>query len=399
MPACEFGTQIKPGQDNAFWLTGEAVCAALGTLWTPYAGFVCSALVPLLIRPSEFCASVPPDPLPNPFDDVLTTGLLPTPADVWAWAVSVWRAAEWNTYCQCSTGNDCGESDASSSFHETTTLGFTGPISAYTALPVGATSYVKRWLSWNTDPDETVFHTIQMRNSSGSVTLNVNTSRVGDGSNSDDASHTIPAGSVEWRHFITNGTHAVGQDAAVSVSMLWSGNCTVSGTPYVPPTLAPPPADLPEPPQPTTGCTTDDVCTRVQQLQNMLSIIATEVDEVYLWTLTPTIPPAGISAGYTLGTAHAGLTGSGSVNVSASAIRGLLVSVTARPGYLGSSDGTPVAYFDEGFITPGDANGWGPSRRLMKDSQLLVDQFNTWTRFGWELRPGVTVTVTELIPT
>ena len=46
---CQNGSEVKPLQQTKIWITGTAICAVLGALWTPLAGALCEVAVPFLL--------------------------------------------------------------------------------------------------------------------------------------------------------------------------------------------------------------------------------------------------------------------------------------------------------------------------------------------------------------
>lgn len=106
---------------------------------------------------------------------------------------------------------------------------------------------------------------------------------------------------------------------------------------------------------------------------------------------------AGPSIAYTLGTVHAGLTGSASISVSG--LRGVLVNITggspSRPPLVGN----PPYLWDMGWISAMDNNGFIDEKRLTRTTQVWTPRLGTnATTIGYYLDPGVTATITELVP-
>jgi hypothetical protein len=99
---------------------------------------------------------------------------------------------------------------------------------------------------------------------------------------------------------------------------------------------------------------------------------------------------------YVPGAAHAGLTGHGSF-----AVQGLLgakIVITSDPTTLGETGFSPVELFDRGYITWGTADGYPQSERLERTNQLsLPARASAFTSLAYDLHPGVTVTITELV--
>jgi hypothetical protein len=99
---------------------------------------------------------------------------------------------------------------------------------------------------------------------------------------------------------------------------------------------------------------------------------------------------------YVLGTAHAGLSGNGQFAVQG--LLGLKVAVTTVPGRIGIVIGDPNTLFGLGWISVGDANGFGD--RMFIDSNpdvMLPPDMSSMTLVGYSIPPDVVVTITELV--
>jgi hypothetical protein len=99
---------------------------------------------------------------------------------------------------------------------------------------------------------------------------------------------------------------------------------------------------------------------------------------------------------YVYGTNHTALTGNGSFAVSS--LIGVSVDITTIPAWKGSVSGSPVEYFELGFVTLGTADGYETSRRLDHDGTLMIPpQAGVFTTVGYTLPPGVVVSIRELV--
>lgn len=100
---------------------------------------------------------------------------------------------------------------------------------------------------------------------------------------------------------------------------------------------------------------------------------------------------------YIEGTAHTGLTGTGSIAVSR--LLGARVDVTTIPAGHSTSGGNPTYVFDLGWVSVSDSNG-------MIQEKRLAQQHFTWLppvaelaeHINYFLQPGVVITITELLP-
>lgn len=104
-------------------------------------------------------------------------------------------------------------------------------------------------------------------------------------------------------------------------------------------------------------------------------------------------PSAG--GGYTRGTVHAGLSGSGSLSVSG--LAGLEIVVTTNVSPRPPLEGNPMYIWDQGWLSASDGGGMLQEQRLTRQHQIWVPReaptANTW---GFFLFPGVVATITEL---
>ena len=98
---------------------------------------------------------------------------------------------------------------------------------------------------------------------------------------------------------------------------------------------------------------------------------------------------------YVLGESDAGLSGNGSIGVSA--ILGVKVDVTTAPSRLGQEDGEPVSIWDAGWINIGTPDGFGPRHFITSDPFVLMPVSGAATVIGYSIPDDVTVTITQLV--
>jgi len=99
---------------------------------------------------------------------------------------------------------------------------------------------------------------------------------------------------------------------------------------------------------------------------------------------------------YVPGTVHAGLSGSGVLNVSG--LLGMKLTITTDPTTLGTEGSSPPILFDRGYFTWGTPDGYPQSERLERTNQLsLPARCSAFTDFAYDFHPGVVVTATELV--
>jgi len=105
----------------------------------------------------------------------------------------------------------------------------------------------------------------------------------------------------------------------------------------------------------------------------------------------------GTPVGYTLGTAHAGLSGAGAISISG--LLGVKVAITTLPSSLGVEGTSPPYHFDAGFITFGTTDGFPQPYRVTRNPQFTLPcSASVYTDLDYDLAPGVVVTITELQP-
>lgn len=98
---------------------------------------------------------------------------------------------------------------------------------------------------------------------------------------------------------------------------------------------------------------------------------------------------------YVIGTAHAGISGSGTIAVQG--LLGMMVAVTAYPAGNLQLGGTPSYVFDLGWMSIETADGFIEERRITALNQLWQPRLmSEATKFGYFLGTGVTATFTEL---
>lgn len=111
--------------------------------------------------------------------------------------------------------------------------------------------------------------------------------------------------------------------------------------------------------------------------------------------LVTLIQRQAVPFGYLTGTAHAGLTGSGTISVSS--LLGVLATVTAYPAGNTVIAGEPNYVYDLGWLSIETADGFIDEVRLRNTTQVWTPRImSTATKIGYSLRAGVTATITEL---
>jgi len=165
---------------------------------------------------------------------------------------------------------------------------------------------------------------------------------------------------------------------------------TPSPIPYPPPAITPP-TGLPQPI--TFSCSNTDVCAALVQIQQALASIGATLGQNY--QLTTLEQRYGQPFAYIRGATHSNISGSGSFAVSR--LIGMQVAVTQRPQGLQEFLGAPTYITDLGWISLMTADGMIDEIRLTRDVQTWTPRlFGLATQFGFALREGVTVSLTEL---
>lgn len=99
---------------------------------------------------------------------------------------------------------------------------------------------------------------------------------------------------------------------------------------------------------------------------------------------------------YIDGATHSTLSGAGTLTIPNGLI-GLRTTVTTNPGYTGIAGSNPTALFDVGYVSVGDASGWNETQPIRRSPwNWFPSDMSTWTRVGYNLNPGVIVSITEL---
>jgi hypothetical protein len=140
------------------------------------------------------------------------------------------------------------------------------------------------------------------------------------------------------------------------------------------------------PPAPTCG-TTQDVCNSLQTILTRLNVIDAELNLSQRFAA----PFA-----YTLGTAHAGLTGSGVI--SAQAMIGCLVTrTTGRPGAGQTGDNPPRSVPAWAVIQPATIDGVHHWTDVHYSPEMVTFWPNWWDRFDYTIHPGYVAAITPLL--
>lgn len=99
---------------------------------------------------------------------------------------------------------------------------------------------------------------------------------------------------------------------------------------------------------------------------------------------------------YIQSTAHSGLSGDGHIDVQG--LIGCLAQMDTIPPNVGVESGDPLEYWEAGWINWGNTDGSTKREWLTCSPQVsLPAAAGQYTRIGYSLRPGVSITITELV--
>lgn len=134
--------------------------------------------------------------------------------------------------------------------------------------------------------------------------------------------------------------------------------------------------------QPAAPCCPPDplLDAKIDQVLNLVTLIQRQIS-----------PFASID-----GTAHAGLTGNGHIDL-AEKLLGVRVQLTTIPSSYGVAAGDPAEHFDLGWVHLGDGDQWFGERQLEQQTSIWQPRWaGMATRIGYTLSPGVVATIVEL---
>lgn len=386
MPSCPGGSEPKPTSPAEVWVTADMLRTALGATVSAKLPPPTFQFAQQLYNVPALCEFAPPDPPPITDGQILFAQSNPI-----SWlglmnAVGMWRDAwAFSTYCQCKVVPpslcrtfDSGLIHVVGGSHANPTLGaITGVVSgdmAYTTTNyTGGGGHQMEFVLWTDGPTGSwatpyvTSGTIVAGNISGSLSGPLNSSQT---------------------HFgVWAGAGGIPVGSSFDVRM--TGNLYCGGTPATP-TTPPPPPDLPNtPPLPTpSACTTDDLCRRLDALQNGVA---------QLHDLVGLLQRYRLPFGYNEALETTDIVGSG--NISISRLLGIELYVIATiPGGL-NLPGNPPYLWDRGWCSINNADGMLRELRVTRDGQVwMPPEMPLATSFNWSLPPGVVMTVRQIKP-
>lgn len=395
-PQCSNGTGVAAGAP-AFFTYTEADVAQFAP---PLFGFVALALMGLPTLPvftADFCAIEPSGDLPVSPDDYALLAFPPL-----ALAAGTYRRFgnqialnRFQEVCTC-LGAVAPSNTSPCTFLATGTVAL-GASSNVAACPLGATCRYPTVAAWTIPAGQhhmrlNITNVVQGGGSNhiglysspsgtyfqATVTGSANTSVEGDFPTTDTTVFFWYHGTVSFSGF--DYTLNTWNRASESP-------CSGSSYPITPPPPLDPPPDWPDPPVAPTCGSYQDICDTLPLiLAKLLSI-----DQ-----LVTLIQRQEVPFSYVPGPTFTGLVDSGEISVQG--LLGCLVDITAGSGSVGMETGTPDQTFEAGWIAWGNADGFAQREFISNETLLsLPSAAGQYTRIGYTLTEGVTVSITELV--
>jgi len=417
MVLCPYGSVPKSGAPAFVWLTWLDAQTWLGSVFEQLS-FLSYLVPPVLKEVVTFCATEPPQPVPLSDADVLAAAhdpqkfeqLIQYIKDSIYWWV-------WSNNCVCNP-NPSAPPTCTTGWSASFVPTAVGPGGSqfeigtrFTSLQVGAQfsgfrvwtpqayNYAVGLTLWTAAGASVTSTTIVAGIPAGYHTYSVTPVTLTAGADywvsmcvlngyqwCEDA--TAPVNDVV-AHWIDHRYHTGCGTVPGTVSGGWEGVqpilCVAAGP--TPPGQPPVPV-LTTPNFPgETSCTIQDVCNLVQQVLQSVTLVRTMVDLMQRRLL----PFAWI-----LGTPHAGLTGTGIISVQD--VIGASVSMTV-PGGWGSTAETPRRLIPSaGSLQGSDGTKYSDNFQLHYEEELIFFGESWATGIRYNFRPGVTVTLTPLLP-
>lgn len=388
---------VQPGKTTAIYVDQAYIQSILpsGLAWAyPYLPFMHGLEIG---DPASFCAVDPPTwtvPTASQIMDFLTGGDYFNVNLVNNFLQDVTRAYLWYGLCQCTTvatpappaaptapagaplvnpaGTVLSQQTACLTINlDAHLLSITDPlyvnyVSAFTPLPAGCTS-VTAVGSYN--PTDTFYPTaphyctadIYWFNAAGTNLSHSQMIGIAPGDQTSTA--TPPVGATQFQTILWNRGQLVPADIQCQLRF-FCGTPGATGTGY----------------NPCVACPPDPILmARLNQLSVTMDLIQRQLSPF----------------AYVSGAAHHSLTGSGTLSVQG--ILGALLNVSGLSDY-GVDYGTPDTYFDVGTLRFGTPDGYGSEIRIDTDSQVVLPPAaGLFTVIAYDLNPGVTMTLTELV--
>jgi len=417
MPLCPYGSAPKSGSPAFVWLTWADAKTWLGTAF-PQLSWVAYFVPPVLKEVISFCATEPPQrPTITDAEVIAAAGdpqkseaIIQKIKDLIYWWV-------WSQNCVCNPSPGAPPTCAggwSSSFIPTAV----GPGGSqfeigtrFTSLQVGA--QFSGWRIWTPQAYNYAVGLTLWTAAGASVTSTTISAGIPSGYSTYSVTPvTLTAGSDYWVSMCVLNGYQWCEDATAPVNDVvatWVDHRYHTGCGTVPGTVSggwegvqpilcvaaapttpdsPPVPVLTTPDTPTEGsCTTQDVCNLVQQVLESVTLVRSMVD---------LIQRRAVPFAWILSTPHPGLTGTGVISVQD--VIGASVSMTV-PGGWGSTAETPRRLIPSaGSLQGSDGSRYSDNFQLHYEQELIFFDQSWATGIRYNFRPGVTCTLTPLLP-
>ncbi len=417
MPLCPYGSVPKTGAPAYVWLTWLDAQSWLGLVWAALS-WIGYLVPPVLKEINSFCATEPPQPTPisnadveaAAYDGQKLEALIQYIKDSIYWNV-------WSNNCVCNP-NPAAPPSCTNGWSASYVPPAIGPAGAqfevgtrFTSLQIGAQfsgfrvwtpqayNYAVGLTLWTAAGASVTSTTIAAGIPAGYHTFTVTPVTLTAG-----ADYLVSMCIMPGYQYNESGVAPVSDVVATWVNHLYAIGCgtfptlTSGGWEGIQPILcvaaapttpaSPPVPPLTTPDFPLEGtCTIQDVCTLIQQTLGSVTLVRSMVDLMQRRLL----PFAWI-----LGTAHTGLTGTGIISVQD--VLGAVVSMTV-PGGWGSTAETPRRLIPSvGSLQGSDGTSYSDNFQLHYENELIFFGQSWATGIRYNFRPGVTATLTPLLP-
>jgi len=417
MPLCPYGSVPKSGAPPFVWLTWLDAQSWLGSVFSKLS-FLSYLVPPVLKEIGSFCATEPPQPTPISNSDVLAAAYDPQKFEALIQYIKdsiYWWV--WSNQCVCNP-NPAAPPTCTAGWSSSFVPAVVGPLGAnyeiatrFTSVQVGAQfsgfriwtgqalNYAVGLTLWTAAGVPVVSTTVGAGIPAGYHTYSVTPVTLTAGADylvsycllagylfTEDSTAPVNDAVAHWvSHLATAGcgnfpTTATGGWVGIQPILCVAAAPTTPAAPSVP--------GVTTPDYPLEGsCTTQDVCNLAQQILQSTTLVRTMVDLMQRRLL----PFAWI-----LGTPHTGLTGTGVISVQD--VIGAVVSMTV-PGGWGSTAETPRRLIPSaGSLQGSDGTSYSDNFQLHYENELIFFGQSWATGIRYNFRPGVTVTLTPLLP-
>jgi hypothetical protein len=403
--ACQFGAQPLPPStvNTLIWGALSELPAAFLALIDPIIGEIAAAVSPMLINVGTLCASNPVPPAAITLDDVVGD-IVPGAAQLVYKHSLLAKLVQSVVYyaftqnCQC-VGNPAGCTSQTIPLSLSTNLLYTGPglqfvwPASCAGVSSGCTAEYFQWTMGCEIVDVTIWH-----GTVGSAGQPQLVTHIFDGQGQLYAQSHI-MGTAQTVTLRDGGQGFTGP----SINLRWDWNIdptlhpdwTVVIAPHTgqtPGPTGPPPLQNPVlpviPTKPTLPCDSTTLCNLNWSVVEYINASLGVTNNTNV--VVNTFP---VAHSYQLGTSHV-VAGDGELVVSGDI--GALVQITSTDPSTGLDVTDPTRYFDTGFITFGNVDGWQESSRVVHQYQVFTTDLQGVSRIGYSTQKAHW-TITELV--